>query len=58
MIKKSQLIAENNKLKRQVYIWENIGIGVNASVKEKEMAAKKFIESYSEFSFHCHYSLI
>ena len=55
MIKKSQLMAENNKLKRQVYIWENIGIGVNASVKEKEMAAKKFIESYSEFSFHCHY---
>ena len=50
MVKKSQLIAENNKLKRQVYIWENIGIGVNASVKEKEMAVKKFIESNPSYT--------
>ena len=50
MIKKSQLLEENIKLKRKVFIWENIGIGINASVKEKEEATKKFIENNPSYT--------
>ena len=34
MIKKATLINENEKLKREIYIWRNIGIGINASVRK------------------------
>ena len=43
MIKKATLIKENEKLKRILYIWENIGIGINSTTKEKEMAVKQFL---------------
>ena len=35
MIKKAQLLEENKKLKRKLFIWENINISINTSVKEK-----------------------
>jgi len=35
MLRKSQLTEENKKLKRKLFIWENIGIGINASVKKR-----------------------
>ena len=44
MIKKATLIKENEKLKREIFIWKNIGIGMNASTKEKEIATKEFLE--------------
>lgn len=43
IIKKSKLFVKINKLKRQVFIWENIGIGINSSIKEKE---KMWFESH------------
>ena len=43
MIKKAQLIKENEKMKRELFIWKNIGIGMNSSVKEKEEATKLFL---------------
>lgn len=52
MIKKSQLLEENIKLKRKVFIWENIGIGINASVKEKENATKIFLENHRDYNFY------
>lgn len=51
MIKKATLINENEKLKREIYIWRNIGIGINASVKEKEEATKTFLEQYSGYNY-------
>ena len=50
MIKKAQLVVENNRLKRQVYIWENIGVGINSSIKEKEEAVKVFLARNSTFT--------
>ncbi|MCQ2797514.1 MAG: IS3 family transposase [Bacilli bacterium] len=44
MIRKSQLVKENERLRKKVYILENIGIGLNSSVKEKERACKRFLE--------------
>ena len=38
MIKKQKLIEENDKLKRKLFIWENIGIGRDSPIKEKEIA--------------------
>ena len=32
------------KLKRAIYIWKNIGIGMNSITKEKEIATKQFLE--------------
>ena len=52
MIKKSTLINENEKLKRMVFIWENIGIGINASIKEKEEATKAFLTNNSNYNFY------
>ena len=37
MIKKATLLKENEMLKRKLYVWENIGIGMKSSVKEKEI---------------------
>ena len=46
MIRKSQLTEENKKLKRKLFIWENINISINSSVKEKEIAAEKFLNEH------------
>lgn len=51
MIKKSTLINNIEKLKRILFIWENIGIGINASVKEKEEATKSFLEKHDEYKY-------
>lgn len=37
MIKKAQLFEENIKLKRKLFIFENIGIGTYATIKEKDI---------------------
>lgn len=50
MITKQNLFNENEKLKRTLFIWENIGIGINSSVKEKEIAAKKFLEENNTYN--------
>ncbi len=52
MIKKQKLIEENEKLKRKLYIWENIGIGKDSSVKEKEIATKAFLENNQNYTFY------
>ena len=52
MIKKAQLIKENEKMKRELFIWKNIGIGMNSSVKEKEEATKLFLEKNPDYSFY------
>ena len=43
---------EITKLKRAIYIWENIGIGMNSTTKEKEVATKKFLEKNSDYNFY------
>lgn len=43
---------EITKLKRAIYIWENIGIGMNSTTKEKEIATKQFLEKNSDYSFY------
>lgn len=40
------------KLKRAIYIWENIGIGMNATVREKEYAVKDFLNNHPEYNFY------
>ena len=40
------------KLKRAIYIWENIGIGMNSTTKEKEIATKQFLEKNSDYNFY------
>lgn len=52
MIKKSTLIKENTKLKRMIFIWENIGIGINSSTKEKEIAAKAFLDVNKDYTLY------
>lgn len=46
MIKKAKLFEENNKLKRMYFIFQNIGVGTNSTIREKEIAAKKFKEKF------------
>ena len=43
---------EITKLKRAIYIWENIGIGMNSTTKEKEVATKQFLEKNSDYNFY------
>ncbi|MBE6133053.1 MAG: IS3 family transposase [Erysipelotrichaceae bacterium] len=43
---------EITKLKRAIYIWENIGVGMNSSTKEKEVATKQFLEKNSDYNFY------
>lgn len=43
---------EITKLKRAIYIWENIGIGMNSTTKEKEIAIKQFLEKNSDYNFY------
>lgn len=50
MVKKAILLKENEKLKRCLFIYQNIGIGVNASTLENEMAAKKFLECHPDYN--------
>ena len=50
MIRKAQLLNENEKLKREVFIWIHIGVGTNSSVKEKEIAVKSFLEANPNFN--------
>lgn len=40
------------KLHRAIYIWENIGIGMNASIREKEIATKIFLEKNADYNFY------
>lgn len=40
------------KLHRAIYIWENIGIGMNASIREKEIATKIFLEKNTDYNFY------
>ena len=43
---------EITKLKRTIYIWENIGVGMNTTTKEKEIATKQFLEKNSDYNFY------
>ena len=52
MVKKQKLIDENEKLKKKLFIWENIGIGRDSPVKEKEIATKAFLESNPNYTFY------
>ena len=52
MIRKSQLTEENKKLKRKLFIWENINISINSSVKEKEIAAEKFLNEHPDYNLY------
>lgn len=52
MIKKSQLLEENIKLKRKLFIWEHIGVSINSSVKEKEIAAEKFLKDHPDYNLY------
>ena len=52
MIRKSQLTEENKKLKRKLFIWENISISINSSVKEKENAAEKFLNEHPDYNLY------
>ena len=52
MIKKATLINENEKLKRSLFIWENIGIGISSSTKEKEIASKNFLDEHKDYSLY------
>lgn len=50
MMRKAQLISENKKLKRKVFVFENIGVGLNSSIKEKEVAVKNFLNANPEYN--------
>jgi hypothetical protein len=52
MIRKSQLTEENKKLKRKLFIWENINISINSSVKEKEIAAERFLKEHPDYNLY------
>lgn len=52
MIKKARLIEEIKKLKRKLFIWENIGISINSSLKEKEIAAEKFLNEHPDYNLY------
>ena len=52
MIRKSQLTEENKKLKRKLFIWENINISIDSSVKEKEIAAEKFLNEHPDYNLY------
>ena len=52
MIKKSQLVEENMKLKRKLFIWEHINVSINSSVKEKEIAAEIFLKNHPEYNLY------
>ena len=52
MIKKAHLLEENNKLKRKIYILENIGVTIFSSVKDKEIAAEKFLNDHPDYNLY------
>lgn len=52
MIRKSQLTEENKKLKRKLFIWGNINISINSSIKEKEIAAEKFLNEHHDYNLY------
>ena len=52
MVRKSQLTEENKKLKIKLFIWENINISINSSVKEKEIAAEKFLNEHPDYNLY------
>ena len=52
MIRKTQLTEENKKLKRKLFIWENINISINSSIKEKEIAAEKFLKDHLDYNLY------
>ena len=52
MIKKATLIANLKKAERKLFIWENIGIAINSSVKDKEIAAKKFLDEHPDYNLY------
>lgn len=52
MIKKATLIKENIKLKRKIFILENIGVTVNSTIREKEEATKIFLEKHTDYTMY------
>lgn len=44
--------AKITNMKRELYIWRNIGVGSNSTVKEKEIATKAFLELNSDYNFY------
>ena len=52
MTKKAYLLEENRRLKRKTFIWENINISINSSVKEKEIAAEKFLNEHPDYNLY------
>ena len=52
MIKKAHLLEENNKHKRKIYILENIGVTIFSSVKDKEIAAEKFLNDHPDYNLY------
>lgn len=52
MIRKEILFKENEKLKRQVFIFQNIGVSVNATVREKEDATKRFLKANPDYNLY------
>ena len=52
MIKKATLMAELEKVKRKLFIWENINLSINSSVKEKEIAAEKFLNEHPDYNLY------
>ena len=52
MIKKATLIANLRKAERKLFIWENINISINSSVKEKEIAAEKFLNEHPDYNLY------
>ena len=52
MIKKATLMAELEKVKRKLFIQENIDVSINSSVKEKEEASKAFLEKHKDYNLY------
>lgn len=52
MIKKATLMAKLEKVKRKLFIWENINLSINSSVKEKEIAAEKFLNEHPDYNLY------
>ena len=52
MIRKSQLTEENKKLKRKLFIWEHIGVSINSSTRDKEIASEKFLKEHPDYNLY------
>lgn len=50
MITKRNLIEENNRLKRKIFVLENIGVSINSDRKEKKKAIFNFQKKFQGFT--------